>query len=273
MRARVTAARYTLMLITAACSAAVDSPQAPGPIQYVPAGPTASVGMQAGSATAPQAPAPPPSSPVSAPVAPTPMPAPGPATPLPPPAATTSAAAGAQQGANAAGRSGNATTGSGGAIASTGRGLGTRTRGAAGSDAVAGAGIAAAGTGVTASAGSGAVASGSFDAGSGELQPDGKIVIYRIPNGTGGKDWNRKDDPIRVKHGMTLRLIDEDKSTRAGGHWLHTYGQPCPHGTREIGTGYDCAISQRAPAGLQSGVFEHNVANGIGNLYIDVVAD
>lgn len=105
------------------------------------------------------------------------------------------------------------------------------------------------------------------------LQPDGKIIVYHIPDGTGGKDWNKKDNPIRVKRGMSLRLIDDDKSTRAGGHWLHTYGQPCPHGTREIGTGFDCVISQRAPIGLVSGVFEHNVANGIGQLYIEVVAD
>ena len=103
------------------------------------------------------------------------------------------------------------------------------------------------------------------------MQADGKTVVFHIADGTGGKDWNKKADPILVKRGMVLHLIDDDKSTKAGGHWLHTYGQPCPHATREIGQGYDCNISQKAPTGLVSGVFEHNVANGIGNLYIQVV--
>jgi hypothetical protein len=110
-----------------------------------------------------------------------------------------------------------------------------------------------------------------FDAGSGELQPDGKTVIYRIPDGTGGEDWNSKDKPIRVQRGWTLRLIDEDKSTAAGGHWLHTNGQPCPHAFEAIGDGYDCKISMNAPMGVISGTFEHNVANGLGRIYIEVV--
>jgi hypothetical protein len=112
-----------------------------------------------------------------------------------------------------------------------------------------------------------------FNAGSGTAMPDGKTIEYHIPDGTGGKDWNPKDKPIRVRHGMTLHLIDDDKSTRAGGHWLHTNGQPCLHGLMAIGSGFDCAISTTAPAGVIPGVFEHNVANGIGQLYIEVVAD
>jgi hypothetical protein len=112
-----------------------------------------------------------------------------------------------------------------------------------------------------------------FNAGSGTALPDGKTVEYRIPDGTGGTDWNPKDNPIRVKRGMVLRLIDEDKSTRSGGHWLHTNGQPCPHGLKAIGTGFDCNVSMNAPIGKISGVFEHNVANGIGQLHIEVVAD
>jgi hypothetical protein len=112
-----------------------------------------------------------------------------------------------------------------------------------------------------------------FNAGSGVALPDGKTVEYRIPDGTGGTDWNPKDNPVRVKRGMVLRLIDEDKSTRSGGHWLHTNGQPCPHGLKAIGTGFDCNVSMNAPIGKISGVFEHNVANGIGQLHIEVVAD
>ena len=112
-----------------------------------------------------------------------------------------------------------------------------------------------------------------FDAGSGTALPDGQTVEYRIPDGTGGTDWNPRDNPIRVKRGMVLRLIDEDMSTRSGGHWLHTNGQPCPHGLRAIGDGFDCSISMNAPIGRISGVFEHNVANGIGQLHIEIVAD
>lgn len=127
----------------------------------------------------------------------------------------------------------------------------------------------------TGAAGGGAVTPvpSGFDAGSGELQPDGKTVIYRIPDGTGGNDWNPMDKPIRVKRGWTLHLIDEDGSTSAGGHWLHTNGQPCSHGRQAIGEGFDCPIGMRAPIGIVSGTFEHNVANGIGRIYIEVVAD
>lgn len=112
-----------------------------------------------------------------------------------------------------------------------------------------------------------------FNAGSGVALPDGKTIEYRIPDGTGGTDWNPSDNPVRVKRGMVLRLIDEDKSTRSGGHWLHTNGQPCPHGLKAIGAGFDCKVSMNAPIGKISGVFEHNVANGIGQLHIEVVAD
>jgi hypothetical protein len=111
---------------------------------------------------------------------------------------------------------------------------------------------------------------GGFDAGSGELQADGKTVIYRIPKGTGGNDWNPREKPIRVKRGWTLRLVDED----SGSHWLHTNGQPCPHAFEAIGDGYDCPISMNAPVGVISGTFEHNVAaNGLGRVYIEVVAE
>jgi hypothetical protein len=111
-----------------------------------------------------------------------------------------------------------------------------------------------------------------FDAGSGTLDADGKTVIYHIPDGTGGKDWNPKDKPIRVSHGMVLRLIDDDKSTKSGGHWLHTNGQPCSHATKAIGAGFDCKVNNNAPMGVISGTFEHNVANGIGRVYIEIVA-
>ncbi|HEY6880504.1 MAG TPA: hypothetical protein VI299_20915 [Polyangiales bacterium] len=113
---------------------------------------------------------------------------------------------------------------------------------------------------------------GGFDPGAGKLLADGNTVEYHIPNGTGGKDWNPKDKPIKVAPGMTLRLVDDDTTVAAGGgHWLHTYGQPCPHGARAIGKGYDCKIRNDAPMGLVDGTFEHNIVNGVGRLYIMVV--
>jgi hypothetical protein len=109
--------------------------------------------------------------------------------------------------------------------------------------------------------------SGGFNAGSGTLQPDGLTIIYRIPDGTGGNDWNPKSNPIRARRGMTVRLIDDDSTAD---HWLHTYGQPCDHGTQMIGSGFDCVIKPDAPYGIST-TAEHNILNGIGYLYIDVV--
>jgi hypothetical protein len=100
--------------------------------------------------------------------------------------------------------------------------------------------------------------------------PDGNVV-YRIPDGTGNKDWNPRDKPIKVARGKTLKLIDDDKSV-ASGHWLHTAGQPCPHGLRAIGEGFDCVISNNAPLGVVVGTFEHNIANAGGQLFIEVIA-
>jgi hypothetical protein len=105
------------------------------------------------------------------------------------------------------------------------------------------------------------------NAGSGTLQSDGVTIIYRIPDGTGGKDWNPKSNPILAKRGMTVRLIDDDTTAD---HWLHTYGQPCDHGTRMIGSGWDCVIKADAPLGVST-TAEHNIVNGIGYLYINVV--
>ena len=110
-----------------------------------------------------------------------------------------------------------------------------------------------------------------FDAGAGTMQADGKTVVYTIPDGTGGNDWNSADKPIKVQHGMTLHLIDADTTGVNGGHYLHTNGQPCPHARRPIGEGFDCQISARAPMGVIAGTYEHNVANGNGKIFIEVV--
>ena len=106
-----------------------------------------------------------------------------------------------------------------------------------------------------------------FDAGSGTLQADGKTVVFHIVDGTAGKDWNSMDKPVRVERGMTLHLIDDDTLKQ---HLLHTL-ETCIHGSRAIGTGYDCVIQQTAPSGMVNGVYDHNGDGGRGRFYIEVV--
>jgi cytoskeletal protein RodZ len=107
-----------------------------------------------------------------------------------------------------------------------------------------------------------------FDAGSGMMQADGTTVVYHIPDGTGGGDWNPMSMPIRVRRGMTIRFVDDDTTKD---HQLHTSGQPCSHGFAPIGEGFDCAIRDNAPLGLVNGVYDHNGAGGRGRVYIEVV--
>lgn len=107
-----------------------------------------------------------------------------------------------------------------------------------------------------------------FDAGAGMMQPDGKTVVFHIADGTGGKDWNSMEQPIRVRRGMTLHIIDDD-TTKA--HQLHTLGQPCSHGARPIGAGYDCVIRENAALGISTGAYDHNAAGGRGRIYVEVV--
>jgi hypothetical protein len=71
---------------------------------------------------------------------------------------------------------------------------------------------------------------------------------------------------------MTIHIIDDDTSAVAP-HWLHTNGEPCPHGFTAIGKGFDCPISPTAPTGMQTGVFDHDVQNGFEQFYIFVVQD
>jgi hypothetical protein len=69
-----------------------------------------------------------------------------------------------------------------------------------------------------------------------------EIVEFHIPAGTGDKAWNTLANPIMVKRGQILRLINDDSIE----HFLHTNGAPCPHGSHAFKTGefYDCAITR-----------------------------
>lgn len=68
------------------------------------------------------------------------------------------------------------------------------------------------------------------------------IVEFHIPAGTNDKPWNSLDNPIMVKRGQTLRLINNDSIE----HFLHTSGAPCSHGSRAFQPGefYDCVITK-----------------------------
>jgi hypothetical protein len=109
--------------------------------------------------------------------------------------------------------------------------------------------------------------SGAFDAGAGVLQSDGNTVAFHIAPGTGNKDWNSSNNPIRVKRGMVIKIVDDDPNAMPA-HSMHTFGQPCPHplGTVSAG-GNQCVVSQTAPMGIQQGVFDHNG----GLIFIEIV--
>ena len=70
---------------------------------------------------------------------------------------------------------------------------------------------------------------------------EGRVVEFRIQAGTGLKAWNKASEPVRVKVGDILRIVNDDDIS----HFLHTSGSPCPHGKHPIkpGESYDCIVS------------------------------
>lgn len=96
-----------------------------------------------------------------------------------------------------------------------------------------------------------------------------QTVLFEITkNRPSGKDWNSKENTIKVRRGDVIHIVDLE-----GGHWFHSFGQPCPHGTQAIGTGFDCVINANAPLGpVQGYVGEHNILQyGIAWFYIEIV--
>ena len=78
----------------------------------------------------------------------------------------------------------------------------------------------------------------SFTAAStGTAQPNptgqAQVVQFVITKGTGAGPWNTPDNPIRVRVGQTLEVINED-SIR---HHFHTNGCPFPHPFTSIAPG------------------------------------
>jgi hypothetical protein len=83
------------------------------------------------------------------------------------------------------------------------------------------------------------------------------VVEFRIRAGTGRGEWNTRDNPVVVRPGQAIRIINDDTV----GHVLHTDGRPCPHGdtSRSIRTGgfYDCAIPRNTPSGSNFLTWDH----------------
>jgi hypothetical protein len=59
------------------------------------------------------------------------------------------------------------------------------------------------------------------------------VVRFVIPKGTGAGAWNTADNPIRVKVGQTLEVVNDD-SIR---HQIHTNGRPFFHPFASIAPG------------------------------------
>lgn len=68
------------------------------------------------------------------------------------------------------------------------------------------------------------------------------VVEFRILEGTGKKPWNNRQNPVEIKVGQVLRIINDDTVP----HRLHTFDdKPCAHQPSNSlpGQWYDCTIS------------------------------
>ncbi len=81
-----------------------------------------------------------------------------------------------------------------------------------------------------------------------------EVVEFRIAAGTGSMPWNTMQNPVQVKVGQVLRIINGDSVM----HQLHTFGAPCPHGNA-FGPGqyWDCAITKVADP-VNTVLYDHN---------------
>lgn len=87
------------------------------------------------------------------------------------------------------------------------------------------------------------------------LKSSTRVVEFRIKAGTGLKAWNEVTDPVRVKVGDILRLVNDDDIS----HLLHTSGSPCPHGKHPMkpGESYDCFVSTPHDA-RRGDIYDHD---------------
>lgn len=69
-------------------------------------------------------------------------------------------------------------------------------------------------------------ADGTEGSGPEPVDPDARIVEFRIQPGTGNDAWNTEADMLVTYVGQTLLLINDDTIP----HTLHSFGVPMPHG-------------------------------------------
>ena len=91
------------------------------------------------------------------------------------------------------------------------------------------------------------------------MAEDGKVIEFRIPDGTGKKAWNTSETTVEVKVGETLRIINDDSTP----HRLHTTGgKPCKHAPSNIAKGehYDCVVTKTADPDVEDEFcYDHNI--------------
>ena len=80
------------------------------------------------------------------------------------------------------------------------------------------------------------------------------VVEFHIPEGTGNGPWNTPDNPVIVRIGQILRIINKDSVL----HQLHALGEPCEHADDPIEPGqhYDCEITTEADP-LRTVLYDH----------------
>jgi hypothetical protein len=88
-------------------------------------------------------------------------------------------------------------------------------------------------------------------------------VEFRIAAGTGSKPWNSQSEPLKLKVGQKLKIINDDSTA----HWLHTDGAPCGHGnnTQANGGSYTCVLSRPFSGDLHDHLYDSS-----GFFYIEV---
>ena len=86
--------------------------------------------------------------------------------------------------------------------------------------------------------------------------------------GTGENAWNTPATAVHIKIGQILRIFNDDSVA----HYLHTPGNPCPHGSRPFGPGqsYDCAIQSEADS-VQTFLYDHDYGTDA-RFYVEATA-
>lgn len=84
---------------------------------------------------------------------------------------------------------------------------------------------------------------------------DPNVVVFRIRPGTGSNSWNTQGTGIKAKIGQVIRIVNEDTVA----HRLHTFGDPCNHGTNILpGATFDCGVERVYSSAELDPLYDHN---------------